>query len=722
MVTGDSNDPSGANQSAVYSNYYLSLGDNSTTGYGAGFDQYSYNANGGQTASQFSNSTISYLNTVSGKTITYNGNYIRNLIQAGGSVNPIINYLTPQTTEMDVNLLSTTSTSFPYHEPTVLLHVGAAGLQPMPSTNALDLGSSSPLKQWDGSTLGLSSSGISDCEATGDPKVAGMFVGSFPMRVAQLDPITGNANKKKGDPTIYEFTVAGFTSQSNLASTPQSAATIRMAFLSPLGGYQTYDQKYAGNFANDTGYMINSTNKGAAPDGIKGYPDNWEYDAKGLISFFEPRSSRFGNIWSPENQWYGIKKIPIGGGTSKFSANNPSPYPSDVLGSPRPTAHLDYWGSSNQGNPGRALGNKTTAPQVLASIKWSVNSSGTNTNGNQIWHGFLAQNNPYVVTANGPLYYEDPDNVVRRGMDAYGTSGNGSDTTTLGLPTATAYLNPAASDPIYVNGSSNTGTTVPTTQSRPIMLNRPFRSVADLGYVFRDEPYKNIDFFTPESGDSALLDVFCINEDNRPDGLVAGKVNLNTRQPKVLQAILSGAVRDETQANGAAEYPLGGVTSNEVTNIANLLINRTTSKNGAAINTGQLANIGELVGKFVPGYNNPQFTQIDSTVSGIGDYDGFTNDLFNNAVYSGGAKTANNLIQRYMETAIRALADIGTTRTWNLMIDVVAQTGRYPLNSAPVAGGTDHFVIDGEQRYWVHVAIDRYTGQVVDESVELVKQ
>ena len=385
-----------------------------------------------------------------------------------------------------------------------------------------------------------------------------------------------------------------------------------------------------------------------------------------------------------------------------------------MLGSPRPTSGLDNWGSSNQGNPGRAFGNKVTAGD-LAQIKWSVYAG----NGDQAWHGYFAQNNPYIISANGKLYYEDPDSVVRRGMDAYGTSGN--DSTTLGMPTATAYLNPLASDPIYVNGSSNSGATVPTTQSRPVMLNRPFRSVADLGYVFRDEPFKNIDFFTPESGDSALLDVFCIDEDNRPDGLVAGKVNLNTRQPKVLQAILSGAVRDETQANGAAEYPLGGIIASELTNVAQLLINRTTSKSGAAVNTGQLANIGDLVGKFVVGYNNPQFTQIDPTVANIGDYDGFTNDLFNYAAYSGGAKTANNMIQRYLESAIRALADVGTTRTWNLLIDVVAQTGRYPLNAMPSAA-TDHFVIDGEQRYWVHVAIDRYTGQVVDESVELVKQ
>jgi very-short-patch-repair endonuclease len=52
------------------------------------------------------------------------------------------------------------------------------------------------------------------------------------------------------------------------------------------------------------------------------------------------------------------------------------------------------------------------------------------------------------------------------------------------------------------------------------------------------------------------------------------------------------------------------------------------------------------------------------------------------------------------------------------MIDIIAQSGRYPAN----ATGLDQFMVDGEQRYWVHVAIDRFTGQVIDRQVEVVKQ
>jgi len=66
----------------------------------------------------------------------------------------------------------------------------------------------------------------------------------------------------------------------------------------------------------------------------------------------------------------------------------------------------------------------------------------------------------------------------------------------------------------------------------------------------------------------------------------------------------------------------------------------------------------------------------------------------------------------------RAISSVSQTRVWNLLIDVVAQSGRYP------PGETDpkKFIVEGEQHYWVHVAIDRFTGQVIDRQVEVVKR
>src|SRR5205085_11249364 len=68
------------------------------------------------------------------------------------------------------------------------------------------------------------------------------------------------------------------------------------------------------------------------------------------------------------------------------------------------------------------------------------------------------------------------------------------------------------------------------------------------------------------------------------------------------------------------------------------------------------------------------------------------------------------------EAIIRALSDSGQTRTWNLMIDVIAQSGRYP----PTASTLSDFVMEGEKRYWLHVAIDRFTGEVIDQQLEEV--
>jgi hypothetical protein len=64
------------------------------------------------------------------------------------------------------------------------------------------------------------------------------------------------------------------------------------------------------------------------------------------------------------------------------------------------------------------------------------------------------------------------------------------------------------------------------------------------------------------------------------------------------------------------------------------------------------------------------------------------------------------------------LADVGQTRTWNLLIDVIAQAGRF----SPTATALDNFVVEGERRFWLHVAIDRFTGEIVDQQLETVSQ
>jgi hypothetical protein len=55
------------------------------------------------------------------------------------------------------------------------------------------------------------------------------------------------------------------------------------------------------------------------------------------------------------------------------------------------------------------------------------------------------------------------------------------------------------------------------------------------------------------------------------------------------------------------------------------------------------------------------------------------------------------------QTISRALTEVGQTRTWNLMIDVIAQTGHY----GPNAQNFTDFIPEGEKRYWLHIALAR---------------
>src|SRR5439155_20267596 len=51
----------------------------------------------------------------------------------------------------------------------------------------------------------------------------------------------------------------------------------------------------------------------------------------------------------------------------------------------------------------------------------------------------------------------------------------------------------------------------------------------------------------------------------------------------------------------------------------------------------------------------------------------------------------------------RALAEVGQTRTWNLFVDVIAQTGKYKPNSPDLSGS--NLVAEGEKRYWLNICL-----------------
>jgi hypothetical protein len=82
---------------------------------------------------------------------------------------------------------------------------------------------------------------------------------------------------------------------------------------------------------------------------------------------------------------------------------------------------------------------------------------------------------------------------------------------------------------------------------------------------------------------------------------------------------------------------------------------------------------------------------------------------------------ADQTDKTYLEAPIRALADVTNTRTWDLMVDIIAQTGNFVPNAPNTPGGLNSsFVVQGERHYWLHIAIDRFTGKVIDEQLEPV--
>jgi hypothetical protein len=529
--------------------------------------------------------------------------------------------------------------------------------------------------------------------------------------------------------------------------------TYRMQCEDYKGIWVTYDEKYVPLLAN---YSYNTWDEPSFGYG-RPYTDGTNAIGANTLEAecADPRTSRFGMNYSGRNGLRG-SGLMINSPTAGTWAAREG-YGGDATAS---AAQDALWTNRPDENGGMLLGTYTAIINSFGidsgggAPGWypAGSSSSTSPGYSSAWlrPGMLEQNNPAVSAASSLLRFygdndattqtavglgcfADPDGVVRRGMSAYvqpsGTTQAqavpaGAFGAPSGLPLKTAYAQSTTpGGPITAGAEAG---------SRPIMLNRPFRSVAELGYVFSGTPWRNLDFFTPESGSAALLDVFCLNNTDDPNGLEAGKVNLNTRQAPVLQAILTGAYKDE-QVSPAIANALSANTTVTAGAIANGLVTRTSDTNSSDVlaGAGPLRNISELVGKWVS-------SQLISgtapfNINGGSSYSGFSGTVATTSTPAAppvslstlltqdpsSAGYPSTVIQRQREATVRALSAVGQTRVWNLMIDLVAQTGRYPVSG----GGTiDKFNVEGEQRYWIHVAIDRYTGQVIDKQVEIVKE
>jgi hypothetical protein len=567
-----------------------------------------------------------------------------------------------------------------YRQPTALAEAG------VPAGSNLGLGSGNIIPTA-GTQAGANwSQGIPENGGTGQT-LLGFFMGSFPLRWNGSENVSATSANPNGTSTTFTFTVAEV-----LPTSAPQGLTIRLEYLPPGGStwipyreYYTYPEHVTMPFpltelgtSSSPGLLTpspaspsqtNANQAFSASAGAAAYPNagslwNGNYsacDANAADALNGGSGNPMYNVWDPRTpRWGGMFDMPtdllVDASNTVLTVRPDASTPNGLVFNHNDfNAPGDGWHSENN-----------------TSIPWDP--------------GAYCQN---IQQGGGVSYYEDADGVVRRGMAG------------LASPTSTPLAFPSNS----------------TTGSRPIMLHRPFRSVAELGYVFSDTPWKNIDFFNPESGDGGLLDAFCINEDYRPDAVEAGRVDLNTQQAPVIQALLAGAYRDETA--GSADTTLA---TSEAATISNNLVNWTSPTNPLNTNAsgkGPLANIADLVGRWKPG------SSISRPINGSTSYAGFTSTLgasstSPNGSYTGGATSVNNQAQRYVESSMRALSDAGQAGTWNLLIDVIAQSGRYPINtsSTNMAG----FLVEGERHYWVHVAIDRTTGQVIDENIEVVNE
>ncbi|XHR29706.1 MAG: hypothetical protein ACFUZC_03930 [Chthoniobacteraceae bacterium] len=262
----------------------------------------------------------------------------------------------------------------------------------------------------------------------------------------------------------------------------------------------------------------------------------------------------------------------------------------------------------------------------------------------------------YAFNRSGGSNYTDTD-ATRRNGD--------SNSTALDSNPSASFTHNNTDSPFY--GAGNGSTT--SSSARPVILNRAFRSVAELGYAFRDSPWRTLNFSASDSADGGLLDLFCLNE-NTSD-CRAGVINLNSASTKSLTAMIMGAYRDPTSSSTL-------LSLTEANSIAAAIRNALGSTNAPTLVVNNVAYLPTLTGTI--------------------------------------AASLPDTAKFKREALARSFSDITNSRTWNIMLDIIAQTGHYAQSSKSLSD----FRVDGERRYWVHVAIDRYTAHVVDMQIEPV--
>ena len=225
----------------------------------------------------------------------------------------------------------------------------------------------------------------------------------------------------------------------------------------------------------------------------------------------------------------------------------------------------------------------------------------------------------------------------------------------------------------------------PNPAANTVVLNHAFAQVGELGFA--------IDTSLAISGDNVVCtDTTCprlkfdqaynaaTNQDPRMMDFFsynpvssayprAGIVNLNTRNAPVLAAILKGTVLTDATPTPPPTSPTPPPPSPTPP---------TSVLGSSTAQTAAQAIVNETIAR-------PALTRADVA----------------RLVFA--ANVGSDWQQK--EAVARALAEVGGTRSWSLLIDVIAQTGKYKPNAPNLSGS--NFVVEGEKRFWLHIALGR---------------
>jgi hypothetical protein len=219
----------------------------------------------------------------------------------------------------------------------------------------------------------------------------------------------------------------------------------------------------------------------------------------------------------------------------------------------------------------------------------------------------------------------------------------------------------------------------PNLGANTVVINHAFSEVGELGFAIdtSNAGLPTLNFYTAYNAttnqDPRVLDFFSYNpvSSGYPR---AGIVNLNTRNWPVLAAILQGTITTDalpratpTATISPNPYPTPTaspspvVTSSTAQAVAQAIVNATSTQ--------------------------PALTRADVA----------------RLVQVAGGSLGSDPLQK--EAIARALGEVGEARSWSLFIDVIAQTGKYKPNAPDLTGS--NFVVEGEKRFWLHIAIGR---------------